>query len=154
MSCCHVCVYIMAPLRPLHHLLDVNIPSLCQRCHFPILPFNFAYHLPLKILGYIHLACNIKIGSGWSFNANANAILQYSLLLVLMIANGKTVTNKPGSNWWLIFDQMLSQQHMELAKHLHQQMWLPYPIMGLDEQWRNVQFCKHTLHSYVYPASN
>ena len=81
MSPCHVCVCIMAPLRPLHHLLDVNIPSLCQRCHSPILPFNFAYHLlPLKILGYIHLLQH----QNWvrlviqceHTSASANAILQ------------------------------------------------------------------------------
>ena len=55
MSFCHVCVCIMAPLRPLHHLLDVNIAPLCQRCHSRILPFNFAYVPAPRISGYMPL---------------------------------------------------------------------------------------------------
>ena len=55
MSSCHVCVCIMAPPGPLHHLLDVNIASLCQRCHSPILPFNFAY-LPSYLSRYQDVA--------------------------------------------------------------------------------------------------
>ena len=62
MSSCHVCVCIMAPPGPLHHLLDVNIASLCQQCHSPILPFNFAYtHLSrYHDMGLFHYETEVK----------------------------------------------------------------------------------------------
>ena len=48
MSPCHVCVCIMAPSRPLHHLVDVNIPSLCQRAAtlpYCLLTLHTTYYL-------------------------------------------------------------------------------------------------------------
>ena len=100
MSSCHVCVCIMAPSRPLHHLLDVNIPSLCQRSAtlpYCLLTLHTTYLSRYQDNSCIQHQNWVKMVIQWKHtSASANAIFQYILLLVLMIVSGKTVTNEPG----------------------------------------------------------